>query len=303
MQAADTNPTPTCDAKGWKKYSGTTTFSYIRNGLNGTITASPAEFISGFADYQQPSQGDSADFATNFSTEQYECKTSSGETLLKATNPDRGTTLTKKITKDGRVVSYLDKNNPLAGKLTRSSALYYISDNPYGGVTLLSAVEKVNQEFVIRPIENIQISRSGSGTTLNAKNNVTHAVWESFLLDYTKEREITLDANGGRFPDGNTSNTRIINLTDMTKLDNPPTREGWRLADWNTKADISGDSISKWDPSNANASQDGVTYYAQWERDKGNPSAVHISCDTDGSPGSVAPSLWIIRTPNPRPGN
>lgn len=108
----------------------------------------------------------------------------------------------------------------------------------------------------------------GSFTPKGAVGSFDFAAYSS------SERGITLDANNGAWADGSTSKYQIINTQNLPITENRPTRQGYQLKTWNSKADGTGLDIS----TNTTSLQDGQTVYAIWEKDAGKPTDVRIDC-------------------------
>lgn len=62
----------------------------------------------------------------------------------------------------------------------------------------------------------------------------------------------------------------------LSSLNDPPTREGYTLKGWNTKADGTGQDV---DVLGSNLTN-GQTIYAQWEKDTGKPVSVKLNCNS-----------------------
>ncbi|PWG62637.1 hypothetical protein DF196_11810 [Bifidobacterium callitrichidarum] len=201
---------------------------------------------------------------------------------------------------DGWVLHYFDSDKPFYGSLdVNVPASVTPSDSKYGGIILAkysAGYSRVDNEMLIRAVTGTNVGTNEGILTIKTNNGVpstTHAVYKTALLDYTKEREVTLKANGGAFSDKSDTRTAIINLSDMSKLSDTPTRDGWFISDWNTKADRSGTSASVLAETvdKATATSDGFELYAQWDRDKGKPSLAYIDCSTESNTVRCAISI------------
>ena len=108
--------------------------------------------------------------------------------------------------------------------------------------------------------------------TIKFGNTTTTGVYAKFRDN--RERELVMDANGGAYENGSTSKTQIIDTSYQYVTDDKPTRAGYQLAGWNTKADGSGLDVAL----KGSTLSNGMTVYAQWTKDPGKPVKATISC-------------------------
>lgn len=121
------------------------------------------------------------------------------------------------------------------------------------------------------------LASRGSGLHFTPKQNQTLSFKIAFK-EKTSDRVLNLDANGGAFTQDKTD-VQVIDTTNRSLTAANPTRDGYSLKGWNTKADGTGDDVTTL----GSSIQDMTTIYAQWEKDPGNPTRAKIDCTANGN--------------------
>lgn len=267
--------TPTCDTGNTSKLVyDDTTYSYrITANRNGSPVQIPALGVFAPESY---SESHSTFLGKAIQELDTICEMSDGSPLVYSATPNSNGVIYKVlITKTGFVKHYvdIDKNPHESAYATANTFQKAEKTGNSLIITTRSTDGSILSRTVLIPISNVDAYATDDLFGFDISK--THAEWVTYSIDETQEHEVNLDANGGTFAtDTLIGNRRIMNKNAIDKLDDPPTRDGWSLVDWNTKPDGSGESVSSYWSKLA----DGTTLYAQWEKDSGKPTSVHINC-------------------------
>ena len=269
-QAADSCPVDTIntDTKNWKElpYGGATPLSIpvTRAGRSWTMQFSivgntePAPDMS--VKLVSPS-GDSTSFMLEYVSlvgTKY-CNNSDGSTVIA-----NGNAKYLIVNPDGSfLVNQSNSWDALHKVLEEQDGTFKVSKTVSGEPLL----EGKNSRFILQGSSDLGWDNDG-----NISNGFVYGY--RLLPEAPFERYLTLNANGGEWADGSTTSNQNIDTGYKGVTDVRPTRSGFILDSWNTKADGTGDNVTNL----KTGLQDGQTVYAIWKKDPGKPRNVQIDC-------------------------
>lgn len=134
-------------------------------------------------------------------------------------------------------------------------------------------------QYLVHNLNNIAMKNdptsSGTGGFAPKLVNKSKAGYVDLTPYSTREQFVTVDANGGTFSNGQTQSNQILDSKSKSLVVDAPTRDGYTLDRWNTKADGTGDDTDVL----RNNLQLGQTIYAIWRRNSDvKPVKATIDC-------------------------
>lgn len=168
-------------------------------------------------------------------------------------------------------------------KPVKEIGIHVTMDKPDGaasfaGVAFASGVDtEISDEkgYVAKHLNNAWLDSQGPTWAIYLNDSTGKLVGSFDVYNVAEnERYLTLDANGGAWAGGAKTEEQIIDTNYKAVTDDRPTRDGYILDSWNTKADGTGDDVSNL----RTGLKTDQTIYAIWKKDPGKPRNVQIDC-------------------------